>query len=238
MGWIYYSVRCNALLVMVLWSFSLVGTGPADHIWSVWANIKCIQISKVITSRLNTFQICLKYWTSFITGRCLFCDIKLLWCATADANLFLVFRSKSTASPELHWNLPLTAVTLGWGPICLTSEHLQVLIAVSSVAPVEQKVVTVIFVFQMGKLDCEQTIILICLAWNDLGEAGDSARRKQRFSISWVHYKTLTCLAKLFTGGQGEREAKMLQISAVLEEHVHVCTCVTSIYSFMVMIFF
>lgn len=45
-------------------------------------------------------------------------------------------------------------------------------------APVEQNVVAVILLFQMGKLDREQTVILICLAWNDLGEAGDSARGK------------------------------------------------------------
>lgn len=190
--------------------FSLVGTGPADHICSVWPNIKCIQISKIIASRLNTFQICLKHWRSFIAGTCLLWHQAPMKCHCWCQSLFLIFRSKSTESPELRWNLPLTVVTLGQGPICLMSEHLQILLAMSSVAPVKQKVVTVILLFQMGKLDCEQTIILICLAWNDLGEAGDSARGKQRFGISWVCYKTLTFLAKVFAGGQGEREAKML----------------------------
>jgi len=88
---------------------------------------------------------------------------------------------------------------------------------------VEQKVVTVILLFQLGKLDREQTIILICLAWNDLGEAGDSTRGKQRFGICWVHYNTLTFLAKLFADGQGERQAKMLQISAVQAEPMYMC---------------
>lgn len=41
-------------------------------------------------------------------------------------------------------------------------------------APGEWKVIAIILLFQMGKLDREQTI-LVCLAWGDLGEAGGKA---------------------------------------------------------------
>lgn len=115
MVWIYYSVLCNALLVMVLWS-PFLGWN-----WARWPYLQCVakhqmhphkqsnhfqtkHISNLlkILNKLHQWEMALLWHQAMLMCHC--------WCQS----LFLMFRSKSTESPELHWNFPLTVVTLGW----------------------------------------------------------------------------------------------------------------------------